>query len=584
MYPIMKWNIITHNIRGLNDPESISKERCFINSLTPQVDVVMIQEHKLRGKALENLGSKLMPGCVSWILEAAPGERSWINPNAAGKGGVGILLSHKYAKLVTEHGSLYENRVVWVKLDGIEGGSLGLACIYAPNIPTDRRHLWHIIGESLPKDCKWLFGGDFNMTERPQDKSNDCGRAISDLERFTWNEFLNAFQVKDKFTYQGGPRFSWCNGQKGQARRLARLDRFYSPIQSKLDINHTAYFIHGYMVGSDHSPVQIEVSIGSGEVRKTTYKWNVSHLKEFAGKMTEKWDSLPIEATFFQKLRHISRFYRQFSKQKAREYRKEELNARANLEVATAKLHDDIHNEVVQGEANMFKRILEEIETRKARGATVRARVKWQKVGDKCSAEFFRSVRQKNTQAVILELRDNQGRIFTKRKDLEQICLDFYQNLYRHKDICRVALREVLEDLPATFTDDMNASLSKEITVKEISAAILSMAKGKAPGHDGIPIEFFQHCGHSISKDYHKMILKSIEERTLHEGVTKGLISLIPKEGDSKDLNYWRPITLLTASYKIYAKTLQRRLQPILRDTISPEQTAFLPLRLSWIT
>jgi exonuclease III len=277
----MKWNIITHNIRGLNDPESISKERCFINSLTPQVDVVMIQEHKLRGKALENLGSKLMPGCVSWILEAAPGERSWINPNAAGKGGVGILLSHKYAKLVTEHGSLYENRVVWVKLDGIEGGSLGLACIYAPNIPTDRRHLWHIMVESLPKDCEWLFGGDFNMTERPQDKSNDCGRAISDLERFTWNEFLNAFQVKDKFTYQGGPRFSWCNGQKGQARRLARLDRFYSPIQSKLDINHTAYFIHGYMVGSDHSPVQIEVSIGSGEVRKTTYKWNVSHLKEF---------------------------------------------------------------------------------------------------------------------------------------------------------------------------------------------------------------------------------------------------------------------------------------------------------------
>ena len=29
-----------------------------------------------------------MPGCFSWILEAAPGERSRLNPNAAGKGGV----------------------------------------------------------------------------------------------------------------------------------------------------------------------------------------------------------------------------------------------------------------------------------------------------------------------------------------------------------------------------------------------------------------------------------------------------------------------------------------------------------------
>jgi hypothetical protein len=29
-YP-MKWNILTHNIRGLSDPESIAKEWGFIN-------------------------------------------------------------------------------------------------------------------------------------------------------------------------------------------------------------------------------------------------------------------------------------------------------------------------------------------------------------------------------------------------------------------------------------------------------------------------------------------------------------------------------------------------------------------------
>ena len=83
----MKWNLITHNIRGLNDPDNIAKERRFIKSLAPKIDVVMIQEHKLRGRALEHLGTRLMPGCASWILEAAPGERSWLNPNAEGKGG-----------------------------------------------------------------------------------------------------------------------------------------------------------------------------------------------------------------------------------------------------------------------------------------------------------------------------------------------------------------------------------------------------------------------------------------------------------------------------------------------------------------
>lgn len=121
------------------------------------------QEHKLRGKALENLGSRLMPGCASWILEAEPRERSWINPNAPGKVGVRILLAHKYARLVMAHGSLYENRVVWIKLEGIEGGSVGLACIYAPNIPTDKRHLWHIMVDGLPKDCEWIFGGGISI-------------------------------------------------------------------------------------------------------------------------------------------------------------------------------------------------------------------------------------------------------------------------------------------------------------------------------------------------------------------------------------------------------------------------------------
>lgn len=53
----MKWNIITHKIRELNDPESIVKDRCFLNALRPRVDVVMIQEHKLRRKAMENLGA-----------------------------------------------------------------------------------------------------------------------------------------------------------------------------------------------------------------------------------------------------------------------------------------------------------------------------------------------------------------------------------------------------------------------------------------------------------------------------------------------------------------------------------------------
>ena len=141
------------------------------------------------------------------------------------------------------------------------------------------------------------------MTKRRQDKSNDYGRGISDFERFTWNELLNIFQVKDSSIHQGGPRFSWNNEQAGKARRLAKLDRFYTPEKNRLGIKHKAYFIHGYPVGSDHTPLQIKLHIGSRKIRKSTFKWNVAHLKgEMITKLREVWENLPGVPRFSQNL------------------------------------------------------------------------------------------------------------------------------------------------------------------------------------------------------------------------------------------------------------------------------------------
>lgn len=92
--------------------------------------------------------------------------------------------------------------------------------------------------------------------------------------------------------------------------------------------------------------MQIELTIKNGEVRKSTFKWNVTNLKgEMTVKLQEKWARLLTNVTFFYKLMHITRYYRQFSKQRAKEHKREELNARANLEISMASLHEDIFNE-----------------------------------------------------------------------------------------------------------------------------------------------------------------------------------------------------------------------------------------------
>ena len=265
-------------------------------------------------------------------------------------------------------------------------------------------------------------------------------------------------------------------------------------------------------------------------MQKSTYKWNVAHLGgDIGDKLRETWASLSKDASFLFKFHNITRYYTQYSKLKVQENRKIEFDVKAKLEVATANLHNDIYNVDLQGEVSRYKSILDEVEVRKTRGVMVRLKVKWQRVGNKCKVS-----KTKNSQAVISKLKDNKGRIFIRRKDLEKIRLEFYKNLYQYKEVAEPALREVLDDIPVTFRKSMNWAISQEITDKELASAFHAMATGKVPGYDGLPIEFFQLSWTTVGPDLFLMLPKRIEYGLLHKGVTKELISLIPKEVTSK--------------------------------------------------
>lgn len=53
----------------------------------------------------------------------------------------------------------------------------------------------------------------------------------------------------------------------------------------------------------------------------------------------------------------------QLSKDMAKEYRREELDFRASLEVATVTLHDDVYNMDKQEEDTRLKMALDEVES-----------------------------------------------------------------------------------------------------------------------------------------------------------------------------------------------------------------------------
>lgn len=58
-----------------------------------------------------------------------------------------------------------------------------------------------------------------------------------------------------------------------------------------------------------------------------------------------------------------------------------------------------------------------------------------------------------------------------------------------------------------------------------------------------------------------------------------GIIKLIPKEGDLSWISNWRPITMLSITYKIISKFLSNKMKPLIPFLVDEQQASFVPSR-----
>lgn len=105
------------------------------------------------------------------------------------------------------------------------------------------------------------------------------------------------------------------------------------------------------------------------------------------------------------------------AKEKAMTFNMNEMNTKRELDEATNALHMDIYNKEAQGLVNSLKGKVRSIDKRIAKGTAIRFRVNWKQVGDKCSRQFFQVVRKKNSNLVILGLRNIRGEIVNQREE-----------------------------------------------------------------------------------------------------------------------------------------------------------------------
>ena len=208
-----------------------------------------------------------------------------------------------------------------------------------------------------------------------------------------------------------------------------------------------------------------------------------------------------------------------------------------------------------------------------AQGAKVRSRVKWAEEGEASSRYFLRLERKRGAHDWFSAMRSSDGSVVS---DLDGICnswVEFYTSLFTAEEVDLSVQESLLSNVSACLSSEQASLCEGYLMVEEVFAALNGMAKGKAPGSDGLPMEFYVAFWDVLGADLLEVLNASLDLGSLPFFQRGALISLIFKKGDRLLHKNWRPISLLNVDYKLCACALAGRLLKVLHYVIHRDQS-----------
>ncbi|KAK2897108.1 hypothetical protein Q8A73_013488 [Channa argus] len=212
------------------------------------------------------------------------------------------------------------------------------------------------------------------------------------------------------------------------------------------------------------------------------------------------------------------------------------------------------------------------------KGALVRSRLLQLEHMDAPSSFFFNLEKSVARRKQMTCLKLPGGRLTSNPSEMRRHAVDFYSDLFSAED-CNMEHREkLLDGLPQLAQEEL-AALDSPLTLEELTDVVNQMATGRAPGIDGLSIDFFKRFWNVIGPDLHAVFMECLDRVSLPVSCQRAVLSLLPKKGDLALLKNWRPVALLCTDYKVLSRALSNRLKDYLGILVNPDQTYCVPDR-----
>ena len=122
------------------------------------------------------------------------------------------------------------------------------------------------------------------------------------------------------------------------------------------------------------------------------------------------------------------------------------------------------------------------------------------------------------------------------------------------------------------LNEESKSRLEEDITIIELSKALLKMNDNKSPGQDGICIEFYKLYWKDIKCNFYEIVRQGLDNHRLSHSSYLAIIKLLYKKECRSDIRNWRPISLLNTDFKILSKALAERIKIVLPEIINTDQ------------
>lgn len=175
-------------------------------------------------------------------------------------------------------------------------------------------------------------------------------------------------------------------------------------------------------------------------------------------------------------------------------------------------------------------------------------------------------------QNTIHRLHGEGGAVYDTQEAIEGHVLSHFEALLSRSHATSTDSSPFLEEVEKVVTEEDNEALLAPITIEELKEALIRSPKRKSPGDDGLTADFYLKAFDVLGEDMLEVFNAMLAAREVAVSHTTGILVLVPKIAQPREIGNLRPVTLLNADGKVFSRILTGRLATLETQLLHPMQ------------